>query len=68
MALFKNLTKLGNSSALVINRSLLDILDIPADGRVQLTTDGQRLTVQAAGHSEQQKGKNRSPKAKKAKS
>ena len=68
MALFKHLMKIGNSSALVIDRPLLEILDISAGGRVQLTTDGQKLTVQAAAPIAQQKGKNRSSKAKKAKS
>jgi len=44
----KYLTKHGNSLALVIDRPILALLKIPGDGPVEITTDGQKLTIQAA--------------------
>jgi antitoxin component of MazEF toxin-antitoxin module len=41
----KRLTKHGNSLALVIDRSVLDLLDIDADTPLSLTTDGKCLIV-----------------------
>ena len=41
----KHLTKHGNSLALVIDRGVLDILDISADPPLSVTTDGKRLIV-----------------------
>jgi antitoxin component of MazEF toxin-antitoxin module len=44
----KFLTKHGNSFALVIDRPILDLLNIPPDSPLELTTDGQKLTIQLA--------------------
>lgn len=41
----KRLTKHGNSLALVIDRGVLDILDISAETPLSVTTDGKRLIV-----------------------
>ena len=41
----KHLTKHGNSLALVIDRGVLDILDISAETPLSVTTDGKRLIV-----------------------
>ncbi len=43
--MIKRLTKHGNSLALVIDRSVLDLLDISADTPLSLTTDGKCLVV-----------------------
>jgi antitoxin MazE len=44
----KRLTKHGNSLALVIDRSVLELLDIRADTPLSLTTDGRSLVVTPA--------------------
>ncbi|MEI9864898.1 MAG: AbrB/MazE/SpoVT family DNA-binding domain-containing protein [Limisphaerales bacterium] len=44
----KYLTKHGNSFALVIDRPILDLLKIQPDGLLEITTDGQKLTIQPA--------------------
>jgi antitoxin component of MazEF toxin-antitoxin module len=41
----KRLTKHGNSLALVIDRGVLDILDIDAETPLSVTTDGKCLVV-----------------------
>ena len=41
----KRLTKHGNSLALVIDRGVLDLLEIDADTPLSLTTDGKCLIV-----------------------
>ena len=41
----KRLTKHGNSLALVIDRGVLDLLDIDADKPLTITTDGKCLVV-----------------------
>ena len=41
----KRLTKHGNSLALVIDRGVLDLLEIDADTPLTLTTDGKCLIV-----------------------
>ena len=43
--MIKRLTKHGNSLALVIDRGVLDLLDISADTPLSLTTDGNCLAV-----------------------
>ena len=48
MAHIKKLTKLGGSSALVIDRSYLARLDIRERGKVRLDMDGRTITIQAA--------------------
>lgn len=41
----KRLTKHGNSLALVIDRGVLDLLDIDAETPLSVTTDGQCLII-----------------------
>lgn len=41
----KRLTKHGNSLALVIDRGVLDLLNIDADTPLNIRTDGNRLIV-----------------------
>jgi antitoxin MazE len=48
----KQLTKHGNSLALVIDRPILDLLKIDADTPLEISTDGRRLIIAPAGQSE----------------
>jgi antitoxin component of MazEF toxin-antitoxin module len=43
--MLKRLTKHGNSLALVIDRGILDLLEIDADTPLSITTDGKCLVV-----------------------
>lgn len=43
--MIKRLTKHGNSLALVIDRGVLDLLEIEADTPLSLTTDGKCLVI-----------------------
>ena len=43
--MIKKLTKHGNSLALVIDRGILDLLDIGPDTPLTIKTDGKRLIV-----------------------
>ena len=43
--MIKRLTKHGNSLALVIDRGVLDLLEIDADTPLSITTDGSCLIV-----------------------
>jgi antitoxin component of MazEF toxin-antitoxin module len=45
MAMMKTLAKHGNSLALVLDRGVLDLLDIDAGTPLQITTDGRALIV-----------------------
>lgn len=47
----KKLTRHGNSLALVIDRPILDLLNIDTDTPLDLSTDGRRLIVAPAGQS-----------------
>lgn len=49
MAIFKRLTKLGNSSALVIDRPILDLLNMNNNAPVEITMgdDGKSLIIRA---------------------
>ncbi len=49
MAIIKKLTKLGNSSALVIDRPILDLLNMNNDTPVEITmgADGKSLIIRA---------------------
>ena len=51
----KRLTKHGNSLALVIDRGILDLLDIDADTPLNISTDGQCLIVAPAENASRQK-------------
>lgn len=43
--MIKSLTKHGNSLALVIDRGVLDLLDIDADTPLSISTDGACLVI-----------------------
>lgn len=43
--MIKKLTKHGNSKALVLEKSLLDLLNIGDDTPLEVTTDGQALII-----------------------
>ena len=43
--MIKNLTKHGNSLALVLDRAVLDLLNIDADTPLEISTDGQVLII-----------------------
>jgi antitoxin component of MazEF toxin-antitoxin module len=43
--MIKSLVKHGNSWALVIDRPILDLLNIDPEGPVEISTDGQSMTV-----------------------
>ncbi len=44
----KTLTKHGNSYALVIDKPILDLLKFDPDSPLEITTDGQVLTIKRA--------------------
>lgn len=46
--MIKHLSKHGNSFALVIDRPILDLLKIKPDSPLEMTTDGQRITIAVA--------------------
>ncbi len=45
MPIVKKLISHGNSKVLVVDRALLDLLDIKDETKVQITTDGRSFTV-----------------------
>ncbi|MBY0552844.1 MAG: AbrB/MazE/SpoVT family DNA-binding domain-containing protein [Candidatus Obscuribacterales bacterium] len=45
MSILKKLTKHGNSQALVIDRPVLDLLNITEDTILQISTDGTNLII-----------------------
>jgi antitoxin component of MazEF toxin-antitoxin module len=45
MPVIKKLTKHGNSLALVIDRGVLDLLNIDSDTPLDISTDGQVLVI-----------------------
>ncbi len=51
----KRLTKHGNSLALVLDRGVLDLLEIDADTPLSITTDGKCLIVTPVRDPERQK-------------
>jgi antitoxin component of MazEF toxin-antitoxin module len=46
--MIKRLTKHGNSLALIIDRSILDLLRIDAETPLSITTDGECLVISPA--------------------
>lgn len=42
----KNLTHIGNSLGLVIEKPILELLDITQDTELDITTDGKRLIIE----------------------
>ncbi len=53
--MIKRLTKHGNSLALVIDRGVLELLEIDADTPLSLTTDGKCLVISPVRDPERQK-------------
>jgi antitoxin MazE len=53
--MIKRLTKHGNSLALVIDRGVLELLEIGPDTPLSITTDGRCLVVAPAGDSKRRK-------------
>ena len=51
----KKLTKHGNSLALVIDRPILELLNIDSETPLDLTTDGHRLIIAPAEQSERRR-------------
>jgi antitoxin component of MazEF toxin-antitoxin module len=51
----KKLTRHGNSLALVIDRPILDLLKIDPETLLDVSTDGEKLIIQAARETEQRK-------------
>jgi len=45
----KKLTAIGNSYGLIIDKAILELLKITPDTELELSTDGTRLIVEAAG-------------------
>jgi len=46
--MIKKLTKHGNSLALVIDKGILELLEIDADTPISMTTDGKHLVIARA--------------------
>ena len=44
--IIKRLTRQGNSAALIIDRTLMDLLDIDQDTDLKLTVDGRKLVIE----------------------
>ncbi len=57
--MIKKLVKHGNSWAIVLDRPILDLLKIDPESPVELTTDGQTITI-APYRDEQKKSRARS--------
>lgn len=51
--MIKKLTRHGNSSALVIDRAILDLLKIDQDTALDVSTDGKRLIIEPLSEAEQ---------------
>lgn len=47
----KNLTHIGNSLGLVIEKPILELLDITQETDLEMTTDGKRLIIEPVRHS-----------------
>ena len=44
--IIKKLTRQGNSAALIIDRTLMELLDIDQDTPLKLTVTGRKLTIE----------------------
>ncbi|HEY5999868.1 MAG TPA: AbrB/MazE/SpoVT family DNA-binding domain-containing protein [bacterium] len=53
--MIKKLTRHGNSLALVIDKGVLDLLEITADTPLAVTTDGKALIVSPAATAQRQR-------------
>ena len=45
--IIKKLTRQGNSAALIIDRTLMELMNIDQDTELKLTVNGRQLTVEA---------------------
>ena len=52
MAMIKTLSKVGSSYSLIIDKALLQILDIEPDTPLEIKTDGKSLIITPAGLAE----------------
>ncbi len=52
--MIKKLSKQGNSSTLIINRSIMELLNLDENSEVRLTVEGQRLIVEPLTEKERQ--------------
>lgn len=52
--MIKNLTKHGNSYALVIDKAILELLGFSPEAPLELSTDGEVLTIRRAKESSRQ--------------
>ena len=48
----KKLTRQGNSAALIVDRALMDLMDIDSDTPLKLTVEGRKLIVEPLGKAE----------------
>jgi antitoxin component of MazEF toxin-antitoxin module len=48
----KKLTRQGNSAALIVDRAIMDLMDIDSDTPLKLTVEGRRLIVEPLGEKE----------------
>lgn len=53
--MIKKLTRLGNSSALVIDRPLMQLMEIDNDTELKVTVEGRRLTIEPVDKKERAK-------------
>ena len=51
----KKLTRLGNSSALILDRPILELLEIDSDSPLKLHVEGRRLIVEPLTEAEKKK-------------
>jgi antitoxin component of MazEF toxin-antitoxin module len=58
MGMIKKLTAVGNSLGLIIERPILDLLNIDADTELEISTDGHKLIIEPVKHERQNKVKN----------
>jgi antitoxin MazE len=57
MAMIKRLQAIGNSSGLIIDKPILDLLGINADTELEMATDGKRLIITPVGSKAERKQK-----------
>jgi antitoxin MazE len=57
--MIKKLTKVGNSLALIIDRPILELLNLDAQTPLEVHTDGRTLTVSPASDAELDAGRKR---------
>ncbi|HOD81191.1 MAG: hypothetical protein BWX88_02455 [Planctomycetes bacterium ADurb.Bin126] len=50
--MIKQLTKVGNSSAVVLDKAIMELLGLEENARIQLTVNGRSLTISPVNPSE----------------